>query len=910
MVGITAKQTFDVAGMSCAACSARVDKCARKVEGVADVAVNLLKNSMEVTYAENITAEDKQRIDEKISIEVAKAGYGAVPRVIPTTSKSVPGKSSAQIAHEKQVADAEARERHMRMRLIVSIVFCVPLFYLAMGHMFGWPLPGCFVGPEHLVVTALTELLLVIPIVFVDFKFFSSGFRSLFHLSPNMDSLIAIGATASIGYSIAQMYVLAAALGIAAGSAGPVDMHAAHAAFSSLYFDSAGMILTLITLGKYFETRAKTRTTDAISKLIDLAPKTATVLRDGQETVVPIEEVRVGDVLIVRTGEGVPTDGMVLEGSASVDESAITGESIPVDKVAGSEVTGATVVSAGYFQMRVTRTGDDTTLAGIIALVDEATSSKAPIQNMADKIAGVFVPAVIAVAIVVLVIWLALGAELKDALNYCISVLVISCPCALGLATPTAIMVGTGRGAANGILIKSAESLEVAGRAKTVVLDKTGTITEGKPTVVGVNPVGSHTATELVTVAAAVESRSEHPLGQAVCAYAVKQGAAKTSCEVTAFEQIPGEGVRAMTRFDEDIAGADGADAEVLIGNLHMMENHDVAVSDAAGTAERYANEGATPLFVALGGKLLGLIAVADPIKPTSARAISELTAMGIETHMLTGDNERTAASIQKNAGVGHVVAGMLPGDKEREVARLSEQSRVVMVGDGVNDAPALARADVGMAIGSGTDIAIDSADMVLMKSDLMDVVTAVQLSRRTLKTIKQNLFWALIYNVICIPIAAGLFAWAGLTINPMIGAAAMGFSSVFVVSNALRMRTWKPQFVTNGLEPATITNDEAAEHPTASAEPTSQDNTEPESSETTEAQEKGTAMEKTLNVEGMMCQNCVRHVKNALEGVDGVVSAEVSLENNNAVVTLDADVADDVLIAAVVEEGYGAEIA
>ena len=886
------RQIFDVSGMSCAACSARVDKCTRKVEGVADVAVNLLKNSMEVTYAEGVGADDKARIDTKISAEVSKAGYGAVPRVIPGSVAGSAGKSSAQVAHEKQMETASAAERHMRMRLIVSIVFCVPLFYLAMGHMFGWPLPGFLAGSDHFLTAALVELALVIPIVIVDFKFFSSGFKSLFHLSPNMDSLIALGATASIGYSIVQLCMLAGAMGSG-------DMDAAHKAFGNLYFDSAGMILTLITVGKYFETRAKTRTTDAISKLIDLAPKTATVLRDGVEEIVPVEQVAVGDVLVVRAGEGVPTDGVVLEGTAAIDESAITGESIPVEKAVGDEVTGATVVSSGYFQMRVTRTGDDTVLAGIIALVDEATSSKAPIQNTADKIAGVFVPVVIAVAIAVLIVWLAVGTGWKEALNYCISVLVISCPCALGLATPTAIMVGTGRGARSGILIKSAEALEAAGETKTVVFDKTGTITTGEPKVVAVKTADSPSSDsalspatrELIALAAAVEARSEHPLAQAVCTYAAGNGIAPAG-EVSAFEQVPGEGVHATV---------DGA--EMLIGNLRMMENRGVAIADASKLAEKHANEGATPLLVARNSELLGIIAVADTVKASSPRAIRELGAMGIESVMLTGDNERTAAAIQQQAGLTRVVADMLPGDKEREVAKLCETGRTVMVGDGVNDAPALARADVGMAIGNGTDIAIESADMVLMRSDLMDVVSAIQLSRRTLRTIKQNLFWALIYNVICIPIAAGIFAWAGLTINPMIAAAAMGLSSIFVVSNALRMRGWKPRFVTaeSGFAAAMAQETARSEHTTESF--TQQVNHK-------SVEEKDAVMEKTLNVTGMMCQNCVRHVKNALEGVDGVASAEVSLENNSAVVQLETDVADDVLIAAIVEEGYEAKMA
>ncbi|WP_283171142.1 heavy metal translocating P-type ATPase [Curtanaerobium respiraculi] len=871
------KQTFDITGMSCAACSARVDKTTREVDGVSDVAVNLLKNSMEVEYEPDATPQRIEQINEMISREVEKSGYGAEPRAAFTPQAGKSGKSSAQIAHEKQVKLSEAQERHMRMRLIVSIVFCVPLFYLSMGPMFGWPLPAAFAGEGHMMVAALTELLLVIPIVFVDFKFFSGGFRSLFYLSPNMDALIAIGATASLGYSIAQMYAMLAALGAA-------DFSTAKAAFGGLYFDSAGMILTLITLGKYFEARAKGRTTDAISKLIDLAPKQATVLKDGGEVVLPIEQVLPGDVLAVRAGETVPLDGVVLEGAASVDESTITGESVPADKREGDDVTGATISRSGYFTMRVTKTGDDTVLAGIIALVDEATSSKAPIQNTADKIAGVFVPAVIGFAAVVFVGWLIVGANLQAALNYAISVLVISCPCALGLATPTAIMVGTGRGASNGILIKSAESLEIAGEARTVVFDKTGTITTGKPGVVGIVAADGG-APRLVALASAVESASEHPLAQAIVSYAESQGIKPAPGKLEGFAQIPGEGVAAS------VGGR-----SVLAGNLRMMRAHGVLIGQAEERAQSFADDGATPLFFSEDGVLAGVIAVADGIKPTSARAIAELQALGIDTIMLTGDNSRTAAAVQRQAGIGDVIADVLPADKERQVAKLAERGRVIMVGDGVNDAPALARADVGIAIGSGTDIAIDSADMVLMRSDLMDVAAAVQLSKRTLRTIKQNLFWALIYNVICIPIAAGLFSWAGLTINPMIGAAAMGFSSVFVVSNALRMRTWKPAFDTPALQGGT-------QVPTAPV-------IEVEDIERYERREETNMEEKTLNVEGMMCQHCVKHVKDALEGVDGVDSADVDLDGKKATVSLAADVTDDALVAAVVGAGYEANIA
>ena len=869
------KHTFDVTGMSCAACSSRVDKATRKVPGVADCAVNLLKNSMEVEYDADVAPEQVSAIDNAIAEQISKAGYGAILReeAVPAPGR----KSAARVAHERQEKLAAEQELRMRVRLIVSAIFCVPLFYLAMGHMFGWPLPAVFLGDEHMMVVALTELLLVVPIVFVGRPFFSGGFRSLFHLSPNMDALIAIGATASLGYSIVKVYGMALAMGVG-------DMEAAHQAFSGLYFDSAGMILTLITVGKYFEARAKGRTTDAISKLIDLAPKTARVLRNGSEVELPVEQVAVGDVLVVRAGEAVPLDGVMLEGSASIDESAITGESVPVDKVPGDMVTGATMSKSGYFTMRVTKTGDETVLAGIIALVDEATSSKAPIQKTADKIAGVFVPVVIAIALIMFVAWMALGAGVSMALNFAISVLVISCPCALGLATPTAIMVGTGRGARSGILVKSAEALEAAGSAHTVVFDKTGTITAGTPSVVGVRPIGVD-ENELMTLAAALEAKSEHPFAQAIMAYADDHSLSKSYA--VEFEQIPGGGVAALV---------DGK--SVCAGNASLMSDRSIAVESAADVARQYADEGATPLFVACDGVLAGIIAVADRIKPTSAHAISELSAMGVQTVMLTGDNERTAAAIQRQAGVDRVIAGVLPVDKEREVARLSEAGHVIMVGDGVNDAPALARADVGVAIGNGTDIAIDSADVVLMRSDLIDVVSAVQLSRRTLRTIRQNLFWALIYNVICIPIAAGLFAWAGLVINPMIGAAAMGCSSIFVVGNALRMRAWRPRFAS-----PVVTQPADGE---GELEPSGQ-NDEPVKEQ---SRSKEIHMEKKFNVEGMMCQHCVAHVKKALESVEGVTSADVDLEAKTAVAHLSADVADDVLVAAIVDAGYEAVVA
>lgn len=886
-----AKQAFDVTGMSCAACSSRVDKVTRKVGGVSEVAVNLLKNSMEVEYEPGLTPEQIERVNSEISNEVSKAGYGATPRSASSNPQGKTGKSSAQIAHEQQVKIVQENEKAMRMRLIVSSVFCIPLFYLAMGSMFGWPLPGVFTGHDSALVVAITEMLLVAPIIFVDFKFFSSGFKSLFHLSPNMDALIAIGASASVLYSIAQVYIMAFAVSAA-------DHEAAMAASMSLYFDSAGMILTLITVGKYFEARAKGRTTDAVSALIDLAPKTATVLRGEEEIETPIEQVQVGDTLVVRTGQTIPLDGIVIEGDASVDESAITGESIPVDKHAGDAVTGATISRSGFFTMEVTKTGDDTVLAEIIALVDEATSSKAPIQNTADKIAGVFVPVVIVFALCVFAFWIVLGSGIEAALNYAISVLVISCPCALGLATPTAIMVGTGRGASSGILIKSAESLEIAGKAKTVAFDKTGTITAGTPSVVEIQSAGSFDAEELLALAASIESKSEHPLAQAIVRHAHERGVDAGSSAISDFTQIPGEGISAI---------ADGA--ETLIGNLRMMESRCIVIQDGDSISERCADAGATPLFIARDGMYLGFIAVADPIKPTSARAMAELGALGIETVMLTGDNAKTAAAIQQKAGVGRVVSDVMPSDKEREIAALGSEGQVIMVGDGVNDAPALARADVGIAIGNGTDIAIESAGVVLMRNDPMDVVAAIQLSRRTLRTIKQNLFWALIYNVLCIPIAAGLFSWIGITINPMIGAAAMGCSSIFVVGNALRMRTWKPRYVTS----VPVDEDERVEASETPAPPALEETAQMTDEAHEDAQQfpappEDATIVKSFKVDGMMCMHCVGYVTKALENIDGVLRADVSLPDS-AIAYLSSDIENQVLIDAIVEEDYEAEL-
>lgn len=882
------KQTFDVTGMTCAACSARVEKASNKVEGVERATVNLLKNSMEVEYDGNPATV------VAICAAVEKAGYGASPRVEDVSAATAPAGGSAPLASggnaRQEAAAKEARQ--VRMRLIVSFVFTIPLFYLSMGHMFGWPLPAVFLGDENTLIFAFTQFLLLLPVIFVNFKFFRVGFTTLAHGGPNMDSLIALGSTASTVYGIAAIYRIGAALGTG-------DLSAAHAAAMDLYFESAAMILTLITLGKYFEARAKGKTTDAISKLMDLSPKTATRRRaDGSEEEVPAEQVRPGDILVVKAGEGVPADGTVVEGEGTVDESVITGESVPVEKTVGDPVTGATINRTGWFAMRAERVGADTALAGIIRLVDEATSSKAPIEKMADRISGVFVPVVIAIALVTIVVWLAIGGTIAESVNHAISVLVISCPCALGLATPTAIMVGTGRGATSGILVKSAEALETACAVKTVVFDKTGTITKGEPQVTDVVAFGCK-ASDLVGLALSLERKSEHPLAQAIVAYADAAGA--TAQDVEGFAQVPGGGIEGK------VAGA-----VCLAGNARMMVESGVDVSAAAESAARMADDGKTVLYFAHAGRLAGVIAVADVVKPSSAAAIAELGRMGIDTVMLTGDNERTAAAIQRQVGVGRVIAGVKPDGKERVIRDMAQQGRVAMVGDGINDAPALARADVGIAIGAGTDIAIESADIVLMHSDLADVPAAIGLSRATMRNIKQNLFWALFYNAICIPVAAGVLSGIGFNLNPMIAAAAMSLSSVCVVSNALRLRTWKPAAIpelAGGPDPA-ATQARGIEVRVAE-EPSSQEGISVgiAGDEGKDQGEKEIIMEKTLHVGGMMCQHCVARVKKTLEAIDGVEEAIVDLEGEKATVKLSADVADDVLVNAVVEQDYEAEM-
>ena len=873
------KETYDITGMSCAACSARIEKGISGMEGMQQCSVNLLKNSMTVSY-------DEAELDSgKIIHQVEDIGYGASlhqTQGSKTTGASGRGKNGATDA-------AAAAAKQMKQRLIVSLVFTIPLFYISMGHMAGWPLPPWLLGARNHMIFAFTQFLLVLPVLIAGGHYFKNGLRNPWHRSPNMDSLIALGSGAAFVYGIYAIYKIAWGFSIE-------DMDMVETFGMNLYFESSAMILTLITLGKFMEARAKSKTSEAITKLMDLAPKTAKVLRNGQEEEISVDDVQNGDILVVRDGDTVPVDGKITEGFASVDESAITGESLPVDKQAGDPVTGGTINRTGYFQMEATAVGEHTTLSKIIQLVDDATSSKAPIAKLADRVSSVFVPVVITIALLAAILWLLAGQSFEFALSVAISVLVISCPCALGLATPTAIMVGTGRGAAKGILIKSAEALEITHSIDTVVLDKTGTVTQGKPVVTDVialeadgKAAGENTQayTELLRLAFSLEKMSSHPLAEAI----VKKAEACSAAfqEVSDYEMIPGQG----------IAGTIGK-VRCLAGNRKLMETNRIDISVAAGLQEKLADEGKTPLYFAQGGKFLGVIAAADVVKPTSREAIARLQEMGMDVIMLTGDNARTAEAIKKQVGIKTVIADVLPEDKEEKVRQLQEQGhKVAMVGDGINDAPALARADVGIAIGAGTDVAIESADIVLMKSDLMDAASAVSLSRAVMRNIKQNLFWAFFYNAIGIPVAAGvLYPAFHILLNPMIGAAAMSFSSVSVVSNALRLRfftpKWKHESGTADLQ--TTGNGGMMEQSTAAAEIADRIAQNDES--------KGeTTMKKTIKIEGMMCQHCVKAATKALEGVAGVTAVTVSLEDKQAVV--EGTATDEALTAAIVDAGY-----
>ena len=774
-----AQETFDVGGMTCAACQAHVDRAVSKLGGVQSVAVNLLAGSMLVDY------DPAQVSPDDICAAVDRAGYSASPIDADTTGPGGSAHAKSGAAHmESPTKKLEAAASAMRTRLIVSIVFLVPLFYIGMGHMLGWPLPSVFTDHTHSMTLALTELVLLIPIAYVNDAYFINGFKSLAHGAPTMDALIAVGATASIAWSLYAMFIMADQL-----AAGQVH-EAMMTGMDNLYFESAGTILALVTVGKYLETRSKSKTGGAIEALIDLAPKTATVVADdGTETTVDVDSILPGQVLRVRPGESIPVDGVVLEGSSAVDESALTGESIPVEKNAGDTVNAATVNRTGSFTFRATRVGAETSLAKIIKLVEDANATKAPIARMADKVAGVFVPVVFAISAVTFAVWMVLTGSINEALTSAVAVLVISCPCALGLATPVAIMVGTGKGAEMGILFKSAEALENLRSVGTVVLDKTGTVTRGKPCVTDIvvatradgSPVASEKA--LLKLAAALERPSEHPLAEAIMAECETHGIVARTVED--FTAAPGRGVTA--REGQNVIAA---------GNARLMD--ELGVTVPADLAERFAAEGKTPLFFAKNGELVGTIAAADEVKETSAAAISALRSLGVDVRMLTGDNRVTAEAIARRVGLdpARVIADVLPADKERHVRELQDAgSTVAMVGDGINDSPALARADVGLAIGTGADIAKEGADVVLMRSDLMDVARAIELSRATIRNIKQDLFWALFYNGIGIPLAAGVFfPLTGWQLSPMFGAAAMSLSSVCVVSNALRLRTFKPK--------------------------------------------------------------------------------------------------------------------
>ena len=844
--------------MSCAACSARVEKAVKKVPGVTSCSVSLLTNSMGVEGTASPAA---------ILSAVQEAGYGASPK---NASASKTSDASTDL---DALADHETPK--LKRRLIASLGFLLVLMYFSMGHMmWGWPLPHWFDG-NH-VAMGLVQLLLAGIVMVINQKFFINGFKGLIHGAPNMDTLVALGSMASFVWSTYALFAMTRAQ---VDGSDALVMHYV----MEFYFESAAMILTLITVGKMLEARSKGKTTDALKSLMKLAPKTATLVRDGAEVTVAIADVQKGDVFVVRPGENIPVDGVVLEGTSAVNESALTGESIPVDKAIGDKVSAATTNQSGFLRCEATRVGEDTTLAQIIKMVSDAAATKAPIAKIADTVSGFFVPAVISIAVVTTIVWLLLGHELGYALARGISVLVISCPCALGLATPVAIMVGNGLGAKNGILFKTAASLEAAGRTQIVALDKTGTITEGAPRVTDLLPAEGVTETELLTLAAALEGRSEHPLAKAVLADA--EAKAITPPEVTDFAALPGNGLAAKL---------DGMD--IYAGNAAFIQTKLTLPAALAQQAEKLASEGKTPLFFGGAGRLLGVIAVADTIKEDSPEAIRQLQNMGIRVVMLTGDNQRTADAIGRQAGVDEVIAGVLPDGKEAVIRQLQASGKVAMVGDGINDAPALTRADTGIAIGAGTDVAIDAADVVLMNSKLSDVPAAIRLSRATLRNIHENLFWAFIYNIIGIPLAAGLFIPFGLTLNPMFGAAAMSLSSFCVVSNALRL---------NLFDLHSTRHDHKTASPAAAPVQSAAENNKKSDAEAPEVKTEDHTMKKTLKVEGMMCGHCEARVKKALEALPEVDEAVVSHEAGTAIVTLNAEVADDVLKNAVEAQDY-----
>ncbi|MEA5031506.1 MAG: heavy metal translocating P-type ATPase [Sphaerochaeta sp.] len=838
------KKEFDVSGMTCSSCAIHVEKSVRKIDGLGEVRVNLLTNTLSIDMDGDSVDIDDQRIVKAVE----DAGYGASPKVKHDASESVSSANDPRVHVAKEL-------KSMRSRLIVSFAFSIPLLYLAMGHMFNWPLPGFFHGTQNAMTFAFTQILLTIPVFIVNGRYFRTGFKTLLKRAPTMDSLIALGSSAAMVYGIYAIYKIG--LGLGHG-----DMASVMRFSMDLYFEAAAMILSLVLLGKYLELKAKGRTSDAVSKLIDLSPKTAIVLRDGKEQEVPVEQVVVGDTVIVRPGGRFPVDGTVISGNSAVDESALTGESLPVAKGEGDQVLSASINTTGRLSYRADRVGEDTTLAQIIKLVEDASASKAPIAKLADRISAVFVPIVIAIASVSVFVWILAGQPIESAMAFGIAVLVISCPCALGLATPTAIMVGTGKGAEHGILIRSAEALETAQSVDTVVLDKTGTITEGKPRVTDILVAPTMERTDLLSTAAALEAASEHPLSLAILEKVRDENL--DIREIESFEAIPGKGLRGVV------------DSVTLFGgNATYMREMGIDISPLEEQGNTLSNEGKTPLYFARGSALLGLIAVADVVKESSLPAVKRLQEMGLEVVMLTGDNERTAHAIANRVGISRVFASVLPDGKEAAVRSLQDEGRkVAMVGDGINDAPALVRADVGMAIGAGTDIAIESADIILMRSDLQEVATSISLSKATLRNIKQNLFWALFYNTLGIPLAAGIFfPFFGWRLNPMFAAAAMSLSSVFVVTNALRLKRFKPTY-SRHIQRAKIGKGEVK------------------------------SMEKTILIEGMTCMHCSGRVEKALNAIEGV-RATVDLQGKKASATVADGVTDAMLRDAVTEAGY-----
>lgn len=832
-------QKFDIKGMTCSACSTAVDRNVKKLEGINEVNVNLLNNSMIVKYDENVLN------NETIIKKVQDAGYEAF--LVEN------GKKNQKNSTEENLAKIETNE--LKNRLIISFIFAIPLFYISMGHMLNWYLPHLFHGYSNAITFAFTQFLLALPIVFINIKYYKVGFKTLYKGSPNMDSLIAIGTSAAMIYGVFSIYKIGYGLGN-----NDIDIVIQYS--HDLYFESAAIVLTLITLGKFLEARAKENTSEAINKLINLTPKTALVLRNNQEIEIPIDELVLKDIVIVKPGNIVPTDGVIIFGNSSIDESMLTGESLPVSKKVGDKVIGASINKSGSFKFEVTKLGEDTVLSQIIKLIEEASSSKAPISKLADRISAIFVPTVIVISILATVTWLFLGYSFEFALSIGIAILVISCPCALGLATPTAIMVGTGKGAQNGILIKSAESLEIAHTINTVVIDKTGTITEGKTQVTDIFTSEKFTQDKLLQLCATIEKNSEHPLADAILKKAQEKEIKLLNA--TDFEALNGLGIKAKVE-----------DRLFYIGNKKLLDSKNISLDLFYEKSEKLANEGKTPIFIADENEVLGLIAISDVVKPTSKDAILEFEKMGLEVIMLTGDNYKTANAIAKQININNVIAEVLPQDKEKEIQKLqSLGKKVAMIGDGINDAPALVRADVGIAIGAGTDIAIESANIVLVKSDLLDAVKAIQLSNAVIKNIKQNLFWAFFYNIIGIPLAAGAFyTLLGWKLSPMFAGAAMSLSSVTVVLNALRLKLFEPKISKNLLEQNNIS--------------------------------KGDKMEKILKVDGMTCGHCKARVEKVVSAIDGVDSVEVDLASKNVTVKMSKDISEQTLSDVIVDAGY-----